>query len=1691
METPSREIVEQEEATLIEGSATDEGDAPETEIESGVQIGPGQDQIKEEEANENVGLELGDLVKFTSTRADIETVIGLIYYIDESRISILEEGKSRKLVVFDMEQDEDGDYTFLEEYELTGAEIKRKRSAPSFVAQRDMEKDMKVETFTADGDALTTYTIQSVDEVTDSVVLVDDAGEVLNLSFEYKGIPRDRSIAPFDVLRALEATKAEATIPNEAPAGEVEEDLLDFEFLDDMEAPDAEEITGLIQATQKPAWLITRTDDEQINDMLRDRIRELDPAAQRSTKRIRMVTRLVWSMLSLRNDITRYEGSKPVGRRPVAYNTLVELLQKTQFPLAKQVLSVAKAIYVDHTFNEVGTSGVYVVGNDPESLSDPQIILQYLQDAVTRGVLYIDSQLKDGYLSADFGGSSMKKVPRWITVWQGFFNKYFQVISPIRQDGALKDIQFDQDFFRAEIPTPNDQSSLLSGFPTLGADSKTLISSASLKKIQYSYMRAIAARYGRYGQGGLTHKLEDADQAEVKGYLLFPLQYLRDLGYIRSGIILLDVANAMMSPSPMSQILQSAGDIVDIPEQGKIISVNFDGSTLGNIAIADWLKGQAIYGGGIGSLMPYLRSFGLLDAEFTVAQKLVLDTKVTIYRNAVKKMLKDFREIIQEQRKERKPIEPDSLLDKQRFHELMEPIYNKGSGEEILRDYIEDFKLRHPSYRKFDVAIFAYVYRQYPDLLINALAKNPQVARERLRVERDVFIQDVLDRLAGEKKLQDIGEPPQPNPCQHVKDLNKIRKIENNSERMISLNKFVRLYKLKKEDHWLWCNNGEPPHHLLCEHEYLLLEEFLRPKEKDTIHKEIILTFGGGKFNGQYICKQCGQPISDYEYDTHLEYSDDGVPMAGRAVLVDEDAIEEEKLQKVFTTEDEEEEQVRTRSEEEEKIYNVIAELAGMVGIFPDREAYEKMISRVKNALALVPDRGVYAQGQKQVKKAGKASTDYDIFISRILVSLCAASLLIDVQTHKPDYIIRYTLAGCANPAFTGFPRDPDASKPLVGMEYLACAISSVSRKGEPWELTGYQSISSSTERTKQIMFYLKTFTEQLSNTPDVQQSIIEKKQYLLETFGYETSIGKPKDMIPYGFTPAPFDTTKELGAEAEAPVVVETASEEEKVRAYIKQAHIYALKYGKYIPGSIYSEASCCYNNLIKPAEFWNSKDNLPQLPPHEPPKGSSGSLLYVAMTPRPLESISGRQNPSTMYKLFLRVCFKGPRLGQQHEPGYDNVCPWCEFKFPDDPRLPPPTRQYASDGKTQKKYDEEYESMIMKKQEDEIRALREAGVEAVTRERFEEVLTAVNQNGIIPAQPVPLIPTSIQNIRAMESILPPPFEDFEETIRETIVNLEALPSDASRTELLNAFAELSAKAGSFESELNRRLGDVTFKLYQELMKLPTQELGEALRTYFLIPFQRVLTTSQGAPRTFRPIIKASKTTDFSAEVMADLGEAYKRHTSYLNQIARDIPKSDVFIKAKMREVVNRLSIVIPVFIKVLRPSVVRGGATAATFLQRSIVAGIFAEFIMPNHIPIGSSGLTAPTSTITVPAKMPAKILQSCLLQYKNEGLNYSIEQIREVIQDRIEKEKAAIMKDKHDMTPEERKLDNMLQNLGMSKWAVGGTSAIRKYDPNQYMSEREAMTAAGITRFGQQMDVYESEGGYDHVQTREDDA
>lgn len=1654
--------------------------------ETGIEVAPSQNQtVQEEQALEgqNEGLELGDYVLITSDGPLFEELHGTIYYIDETQIHILEDGKSRKVFIIPLIEDEESGAPLPDpELQLTGMEIQEKRKVAAFVDQMNMQNGLMVETFTAEGEALATYTIEQADSKTDTVLLRDGAGDVLTIHFDFKGIPRDKSVAPFDVLRVVEPPKKEeeeAVPENAGNANNVDE--LEFEFLEDYEVPDAPEVPeeGLEEVKKKPNYLIVYTDDyTKKNSMLQELINQLPEEARRNERRIRSIRRLVENMALLRNDITKYNASgRAVGLLAVAYKSLYDLLEKTEFPLAKQVLSVAKSLFLDHSEEGIAARRIFAGKQaDPVNIGIPEVDIHYLQDMVENGELFLENQFNMGRATTIIG-SGAPRIPVWISIYQAYFDTFFKTFIPLEETGEQKDITNDRDVFRLVIPSAEDESPKLAGLPRLDSSALDYVDVNFIRRIRYSLMRAIGPRYTRYGLAKALQLTEKADTATVVSYLLFPMKYIRDLGYTRSGNFALDMAFSMLSPNTMQMILADNGPIMDMALPNKIIPVSFDGSTLGNQRVEDWLKGQEFRGRGIGDILPYLRSFGLVSAELTVGQKNVLDYKVGITIANIKRFLKTMRDSLMQQRQTREAKQRLTILDVNEEYGMFE-LMNK---EAILNDLLKDFQERYPEYYNTDIGKFAYAYKAHQNYVLAVLAERPDVSIESFRIARDVFLQRLRDRLSLELKTLAAGQEPQVNPCQHVKDLIKIRKIPDTSDQMKSLVQFMS-YKEKKEDHWFWCKQCHQ--HLLCEHEYLLLQEFLKPRERQVIHKELLLAFSGGIFGGKYICKQCGQPIADLDFDTSLEFNDDGVPLMGRSEMVSEDLLDIEDLENAFIMEYEDEEKINTQGSDDLLIQKTINKLALLVGVYPTKEAYEMMIMRVKNIMATMPDMTRFNAQQKAKKAKGQPTTDYTVFVNQALVSLSAAALLIDVQNHIPEYTIRSTLQGCAKPEFIGYPRDTNNTE--VGMEYMACAISSIRDKESPWDLTGFQSISETPKRLKTILYFVKIATQQLAATNEVQQDIVKKKKYLVDTLGKEAALDRPKDVIPQGFTPEQVVLPKAKKEAAEEPVIAEGASPEQVARVWIYEGHRLAQIYGNYIVRSVFPDVNCCYSPIMVPGKFWKELTSLPALPPRLPPRGPEGSYLYVHMTPRRLEFIFGKANPEIMYRLFMTACFKGPRVGLAHEPGYNNVCPWCELKFPSDYRLPPPQKRFSSSDKKQAEYDKIYESEIMKKQQEDMIALREAGVAGVDKENFEELLMNVNSRFIIPPLKKNVVPTGMQNLRGLLTYLPEPFEGYTGLLNQLILDLEALPPDATKENITKAYGPISVKAEEFLQDIELRIKSGGANILRQILDQSPQDIAETLRTYIVIPFERVLT---GMPPALK--LKAPMGYGLSSETMEDIQKVITNHTDNLPLFLKDIPVVDTYVRAKMSEVVDRLSWGIPVFQKILRETTLRGGSIGLTFLIQAIVGGILDEFIQPNHIPQGVPNLTAPRTAATTPAKRPPEILLSCLNKFNKEALKYTREQIRLMIEDRIEKEKKEIINYFDKKNPEERRMEKLLMKLGMGRWAVGGTKAIQRYSKEQYLNEREERRLAGIIDFPAGSDVADQGQGFDVVQLREEDA
>jgi hypothetical protein len=93
--------------------------------------------------------------------------------------------------------------------------------------------------------------------------------------------------------------------------------------------------------------------------------------------------------------------------------------------------------------------------------------------------------------------------------------------------------------------------------------------------------------------------------------------------------------------------------------------------------------------------------------------------------------------------------------------------------------------------------------------------------------------------------------------------------------------------------------------------------------------------------------------------------------------------------------------------------------------------------------------------------------------------------------------------------------------------------------------------------------------------------------------------------------------------------------------------------------------------------------------------------------------------------------------------------------------------------------------------------------------------------------------------------------------------------------------------------------------------------------------------------------------------------------------------------------------------------------------------------------------------------------KLLSECIQQFYREmrKLKLTDEQVRVLIARRNEKEKKDFVNELKAMTPEDKRIELMNKKLGLGKWAVGGTKAIRIYNQDRYDQEREERHRAGI--------------------------
>ena len=1652
-------------------------------------------------------LGLGDELEIQSTRYGHTR--GRIYYRDANVIRIMPEGSSSTLIDFNIV---DGDFD--PELGVSEALPGQKARLPTFVAQQDLRPGYIMETLTEDGEVGPPYTIRDVNEEDDSIVAVDEEGAPLQISFmgaDYIGIPRD---LPFAIIRAREppsavpiapvAALAEEEAEAEATAaantqvgenGEIVEGEFDFDIVGTIEVPVFKEIE------EEPEYARVYSEVVQKNDALNDFFERLTSKEQKDERALRRIRTLIEMLNSLKKEVILYsEDGFPIGIKPTSVQMIADLFQTAAVPLGRPVLDSTLRVY-DVDIDTMKTGPEFHLSNDPKftpksflidtftySFAGTDPLALDVEDYITNNEAMMKN-IEDataGGATEEIGGKQSQKY--WI--WQKNFEQMYG--RPwMAKDGAGETFipLADTEFFRTELP--DLEISTLPGLnkgPLEG-------------EVQYSMRRALSTTYYKT-ERSQNRLLHEAEAAIIKNYILFPLSVAAQMGTNRTGNLAADSAASHLPPRTMTEILATHEGITEVPRADGILAIGANGTTIGNIAIADYLASLNFGGLGLGSLQATLKQFGLDTFELDAELMTVLQKKLDASHLALKVYIKSLRDEMTRLSSERREPFNATLFD------AMPAFLESVHAVPTLNEDLSTFAKSAPNMRTNDIAQVAALLKVHPDLFMAAASgQRATINRESLIAARDAFLNSLRIAKAINHLDEMKGKAPEINKCEHVKLLEDIRKVRDDAERYLLLTRFLVKYQDIAKDGFATCKICHL--NLLCQHEILQIQQFIHPRETQVLGKEIALKFNGPLQGGFYICKNCGQPISELDFDKNLEFDDEGKPMMGRSVLVDEEALTQEAVEEAIGKAIHKEEALDFGSEGANDLYKIIHEIGQRIGFFPEREGYKKIIERVQLFLGTLKVRDQYAADIARLKAMPgikpeqiAALLEYDVYLNRNKVCAVAAHILIEIQTHTPDYIIRYTLPGC-QPSFLGYPMGPIEDK--SGIIYLACAVASIFKNEAPWNMTGFMKERKDTVRQQAVAgTVLRVIDEEKKKNSMIQHLIELKKEYLTKIYGAAAANSRPKDILPAGFLPlAMIPTDAEAAAE---PIMANTP--QASAALWLRTAHKVARKTATLLRGNPFSETSCCPSLLAAPGRFWQSVSDMPQLQPRKLQPAARVQKIQTHFTPRPQQQLLADTPEDVYYRLFLKVCYRGPRKGLQHVLTGQYKCLWCDFQFPSSLQVLSDQIEHTGLSKGDQK------ALAVSKQKQHTDAERDAlelfkgqGVD-INAAAFQDVLNASHIAYRVEPYILPTLPSRMEKLQALSEISPPPGADWAALIEATVQGLSKLPPDADEIQVAIQLGPISTATEDAQRSLSKRIGR-HYNTMIKMSELSMQNMTEAVLSYLIVPFKRLLT--RFSPDTHQSVPKAWGLSDLHKE---DIKRFIRNNEDVLHKFSKPIQASNAkFARAKVMHYIDQMSAIYAAA-KPLTVKNVPGGAETIKCLVEYFL-------FVPMDLLL-NSGISPPEYTeeissgqVNGSAMLLLDIFAATFERYNTELLSFDDRRLREAIENRNELEVNKFIRDNEKLSSDMKQLDKLQKKLGIGHWAIGGTSAIYAYDPDAYDHNREELAAMGYTAFENlgpdgagveaaqrtEADYFGEDGfmnygaayegdGYDHMQTAEDD-
>ena len=1533
-------------------------------------------------------IELGDRLRIYGGKYDKMT--GRIVYRTESEIHISPDGLTNQVI--ELEVNEEG---FDPKFGIESVEILQKRKKTNLVEILDLRAGQDLETFGQDGEPIAKYRIVSVDSDADMIIVNNEEGDI-TIPFGFRGVPKE---FPFRAIRGRQAVE-DLDIPETVNQITEEDDILndeeddDFKFLDDElqlpEITNAYEQEGIERLIEIPTSERTYSNITQKSEAYADFLSLNTPAKQRlaeTQKATRVLTELFFQM---RASILRTsDDGTPKGVKPSSLQTLIDALETRLLALSRCVIDVDKIIY--HDMDQE-------IDPQPEMMNGLRI--KGFNNNIEASNEYLES-------SPDMAGQK----------FTSFLNSYLdKYVSTWKDTGSHQQkiaFQRDEEVFRRKAPEPEAN---VPGYPRyLPSKKDAYLSSDNVSEVSMSLLRGLKALRVK------SQIIQLGEEAVVLSYVLFPLSQASSLNTLRHESLIFDIADGQKEFLSMKKIISDIGEITDIPSSTQPFVVSVDGGNLGNISLRDYIKSMGFRAEGMGDIWPIQVLLGMRDREWTIDQQDALNEIIKETQNQILNAIISQRDLLSQH-----VTQPPAVQGIQMVSNGVSMI-EKLSEEPLLKDIQAGIKEQMPGFANSDVAMVGLLLKNHQELAMAQLANQPAaLTRSRMKYAREEYLKTLRDIQLKKQRIEFAGEPPEPISCSHVKPLAMIRKVKDENQRFALLAKFLITFQGQKEDNWVKCNAGD--HNLLCMHELLQIYQYLRPGDVAALNKDIQLNFGGGQFQGYYICRNCGQPISELEYDTHLEFDDNGRPMIGRSELVDKDTITMDQIDDLIGPLGGIDDPAEFDNEMKKLIYTTSKELADRLFAPLETDDYIILVNRVYGLIQQVPTRERYVQYQTSQKKAKSTLNlpDYDIYINQALVCATAVHILIHIQTRKPDLILRGMPTGCRN--LGGQPLETEGTN---GIQCVISVISSFQKDTAPWSLTQFQKEPDDTVRQKVIMGVFEPFMRSALQDPTILQALSQKREYIRKVLGAAGGQGRPDEELPANFAPIPYVMKEDDFVEK--IIIPEAAGPAERAELWIRQGNMLAKKNKMPMP-IVFSEASCCISPLDKADAFWESAAAKDSLPPFSKRTGVPVPPKITRIEPIMKPSQISRPLPdppeNSYYQLFLKVCYDGDKKGHTHEFGLTHTCIWCDLKLPMDVNILTPEQGLV--------------------------AIESQGIE-VNKDTFEDLLNETHRVNSFTSNLRTELPGPLDNWISLMSIEPEPAQGYKAVMAVTQTELTKLPPDAKEIEIALALSEFSTLAEDMENKLKVRLPQGQHEIFDLLIRGGAGSVIRFLQSYALIPLCQFI--YRQVPQT-----KVPKSWNLSWQHQKDVDAILLAHRNYMIKFN----KIDVtpWLKAKVETLILQTRSILQK-LESLRPLQIPGGIQTYEYFLKFCLYSPLANFVDPNTLPIAKDA-EAPSSQVEQQAMFPAKFISDMINRFNEESLKLTPEQIRELIAKRNEAEKANILKKMTDMPRAQKDIAKIQMKLGIGEWAVGGTKAIYAYDKDRYDIERDQRAQAGIIDF-----------------------